>query len=428
MPAHVLDSRAAAGRRGSAPAAARPRAARRSPRPPRCAARGRAVAGASSIGKGHRVCGRKSPAAMPAARSCAPRPSPSAPACCRPREHVGVVAADTDRPAAPPRRSVRTCDAAAGCAAPGRAPQEDRAIRLPRCGRVAADRPRGQAGPDQLRGQPHLARHLAQVAVGDDDDRVAVSEGEVEREHGEVEHLLRRGRGQHDRVRVPVTEPTAGQLDVRLLGPDVAQARARRASRRRTTPGSSAPIMYEIPSSIRLKPGDEVKVMAGQAGPAAPVHHVDCRDLARRPAGRRHPAGAELRHQLRALGGRGDGVAEDVTAAREQRAEGGGVRALRRRAARARGAAGALPGSPPARPLRPAQGRRDAAGPPRAARRGRRRRGRTAPGRRPRTASSRCSRPGAWSTGANPLAGLISVPQVMQARAHASMQRPQALQ
>ena len=32
------------------------------------------------------------------------------------------------------------------------------------------------------------------------------------------------------------------------------------------TPGTSAPIMYEMPSSIRLKPGDEVKVIDAQAG------------------------------------------------------------------------------------------------------------------------------------------------------------------
>ena len=36
-----------------------------------------------------------------------------------------------------------------------------------------------------------------------------------------------------------------------------------------TTPGSRAPIMYESPSSIRLKPGDEVKVVARR--PAAPA-------------------------------------------------------------------------------------------------------------------------------------------------------------
>ena len=36
------------------------------------------------------------------------------------------------------------------------------------------------------------------------------------------------------------------------------------------TPGTSAPIMYEMPSSIRLKPGDEVKVMARRPAPPQP--------------------------------------------------------------------------------------------------------------------------------------------------------------
>ena len=38
------------------------------------------------------------------------------------------------------------------------------------------------------------------------------------------------------------------------------------------TPGSSAPIMYERPSSIRLKPGEEVKVSEGS--PAAPQPYI----------------------------------------------------------------------------------------------------------------------------------------------------------
>jgi hypothetical protein len=39
-----------------------------------------------------------------------------------------------------------------------------------------------------------------------------------------------------------------------------------------TTPGSSAPIMYDRPSSMRLKPGDEVKVKEGR--PAAPAPYI----------------------------------------------------------------------------------------------------------------------------------------------------------
>ena len=36
------------------------------------------------------------------------------------------------------------------------------------------------------------------------------------------------------------------------------------------TAGTSAPIMYEIPSSIRLKPGDEVNVMDRRPAPPHP--------------------------------------------------------------------------------------------------------------------------------------------------------------
>jgi len=36
------------------------------------------------------------------------------------------------------------------------------------------------------------------------------------------------------------------------------------------TPGTSAPTMYEIPSSIRLKPGDDVKVMQRRPAPPQP--------------------------------------------------------------------------------------------------------------------------------------------------------------
>ena len=94
------------------------------------------------------------------------------------------------------------------------------------------------------------------------------------------------------------------------------------------TPGTSAPIMYEIPSSIRLKPGDDVKVIAAQPGPAAAVHHVDGGHLAHGLHEDAVELRQQLRHQLGALGGGRDGIAEEVAAAREQRADGRGVGAL----------------------------------------------------------------------------------------------------
>ena len=36
------------------------------------------------------------------------------------------------------------------------------------------------------------------------------------------------------------------------------------------TPGTSAPTMYETPSSMRLNPGDEVKVVARRPAPPHP--------------------------------------------------------------------------------------------------------------------------------------------------------------
>ena len=85
------------------------------------------------------------------------------------------------------------------------------------------------------------------------------------------------------------------------------------------TPGTSEPIMYEIPSSMRLKPGDDVNVMHGKARAAAAVHHVDGRDLAHGLQEDAVELRQELRHQLGALGGGRDRIAEDVPAAREKR-------------------------------------------------------------------------------------------------------------
>ena len=94
------------------------------------------------------------------------------------------------------------------------------------------------------------------------------------------------------------------------------------------TPGTSAPIMYEIPSSIRLKPGELVKVMQRLPGAAGAVHHVDRRHLADRLDEDAVQLGQHLGHQLGAFGRGGDRVAEDMPAAGKQGADGGRVGAL----------------------------------------------------------------------------------------------------
>jgi len=82
-----------------------------------------------------------------------------------------------------------------------------------------------------------------------------------------------------DGVGVPVAEAAADQLDVRLLGPDATQPWPA-AHEVHEHAGTSAPTMYEIPSSIRLKPGELGESHATLPGTAGAVHHVDRRNLA----------------------------------------------------------------------------------------------------------------------------------------------------
>ena len=138
--------------------------------------------------------------------------------------------------------------------------QVDRADQVAAVRVVAVDGPLGDARHDHLVGEAHLPGHLAEIAVAEDHHRVPVLERQLERQHGAVEHLLRRGGDEDDPVRVAVTEAAAGQLDVRLLGPDVPRPGPPRMMFTKTA-GTSAPIRYEIPSSMRLKPGELVKVM-----------------------------------------------------------------------------------------------------------------------------------------------------------------------
>ena len=68
--------------------------------------------------------------------------------------------------------------------------------------------------------------HLADIAVGHDDDRIAIAVGQLEGQHGEVEHLLHRCRRQHQVAIAAVAAALHHAEVVALLGSDVAQARS----------------------------------------------------------------------------------------------------------------------------------------------------------------------------------------------------------
>ena len=79
---------------------------------------------------------------------------------------------------------------------------------------------------------------------------------------------------------------------------------------------------------MRLKPGDEVKVIAPQPGAATAVHHVDGGHLAHRLDKDPVELRQELGHELGPFGRGRDRVAKEVAAAGQQRTDRRGVVAL----------------------------------------------------------------------------------------------------
>ena len=222
------------------------------------------------------------PDRMPSARSALTAPSAM---------RAGVLHATTSVSASSQRKRSARCSAAAMRAyfsmrwrlsasrSVSRRWIED--TRFVRCARVAGDRPARQPRPHERARQLDLAGHLAEVAVGEDDDRVPVAERQLEREHREVEHLLRRRRREHDRVRVAVAEAAAGELQVRLLRADVPE------------PGPGPHHVHEHARQLRadhvrdaLEHQAEARRRRERHRPlprrARAVHHVDRGDLARR--------------------------------------------------------------------------------------------------------------------------------------------------
>ena len=189
---------------------------------------------------------------------------------------------------------------------------------------VAEDRPVRKSRLDHRLREDDLARHLPEVAVREKDDRVAVLERELERQSREVEHLLRRRGREDDRVRVAVAEAAARELDVGLLGRDVAESRAAahhvdEDARHLGADHVGDPFQHQA----EARRGRERH--AGQPRAAAAVHHVDGRDLADRLEEDAVELRQELRHELGAFRRRRDRVSEDVPAAREERADRGRV-------------------------------------------------------------------------------------------------------
>jgi hypothetical protein len=101
----------------------------------------------------------------------------------------------------------------------------DRGDEVCAVGAVAVDGPRRNPRLDHRRGQAHPPGHLAEVAVREHHNGVAVLHRELEGDEGEVEHLLWSGGSEDDGVRVAMAQPAAGELDVALLRPDVAEPR-----------------------------------------------------------------------------------------------------------------------------------------------------------------------------------------------------------
>ena len=197
----------------------------------------------------------------------------------------------------------------------------DRADQIATVRPVAVHGPLGNPRFDHLAGQRHLACHLPEVAVTDDDDRVAVLEGQLERDHGEVQHLLRSRGCEHDGMRVAVAEAAAHELDVRLLGRDVPETGAaahdvHEHSRNLGTDHVRDPLQHQAEAR-----GAREGHAALSRAPGA-VHHVDRRHLAHGLYEDTAELGEDLGHQLGALGRRCDRVAEDVPAAGEQSTHG----------------------------------------------------------------------------------------------------------
>ena len=171
-----------------------------------------------SIGNGQSVMGRKSPPSGPCARSYFTAPLARLGGSVQGhRDDVGVLA-EVEVGALFVSGHARVLLVQADDVPPGRRGGGGSKIRLRRWQRSPKTAQSGMPGSTIWRAS-HPPRHLAEVPVADDDDRVAVPEGELEGEQGDVEHLLRRRRREHEGVGIAVTEPPADELRSACSGP-----------------------------------------------------------------------------------------------------------------------------------------------------------------------------------------------------------------
>ena len=118
-------------------------------------------------------------------------------------------------------------------------------------------------------GEHDFLHHLAHDAVGENHRGSAIFESQVKAEANEIHHFLHCGRCEHDEVVVAVAAAFSGLEIVGLRRLDCAEARPPRITLS-TRAGSMAPARYDMPSCLRLTPGDEEDVITAFPEAAPP--------------------------------------------------------------------------------------------------------------------------------------------------------------
>jgi hypothetical protein len=170
-------------------------------------------------------------------------------------------------------------------------------------------------------GQDDLLAHVADLAVGHDQDRIAVLLGEVEGEPGQVDALLDRGRRQGDDLVIAVGPPPCLQHVAlgglgRLTGGRSGSLDIDDHARRLGHAGIADPLLHQREAGAAG--GGE----GTAAGPGGTDHGGQGRDFVLHLHHRAAQAGQQHRHRLRHFSGRGNGVAGEEVAAAEDRAVG----------------------------------------------------------------------------------------------------------
>lgn len=120
-----------------------------------------------------------------------------------------------------------------------------------------------------LLGKLDFLHHLAHDAVCENHNGIGILESEVEAETYEVNHFLDRRGSEHDKMVVTVATTLCGLEIVGLRRLYGAEARPPRITLRISV-GKEEAAIYDIPSIIRLMPGDEEEVITALPVPAPP--------------------------------------------------------------------------------------------------------------------------------------------------------------